>query len=285
MCLSDDVAPADGRRLFCGHAFCADCLGGLVASAVAAGLGDGEGLRCPTLSCRAPLSGADVDRCAPDAATAARFHALAFDRYVARSAGDGTGCCPTPGCAFAFVWDDTNRKLACPLCAKQYCLVCKCDWHAGQRCEARAAALAAAGGAAGAAGGGEDGMAALARSGKWKLCPSCGAWIERESGCDAMKCRCGQKFCFQCGRKTGTGPDGRGECICTAAATTTVHAIHADANEVGPRAAAAAAEAALQAMQARLHAAGGRALGLFQGRAPPHDAGGRGSGRGRGRGR
>ena len=287
VCLSDDVAPAAGRRLFCGHVFCADCLGGLVASAVAAGLADGgEGLRCPTLSCLEPLSGADVDRCAPDAATAARFHALAFERYVARSAGDGMGCCPTPGCTFAFVWDETNRKLACPLCAKQYCLVCKCDWHAGQRCEARAAALAAAGGAGGE---GEDGLAALARKGKWKLCPRCGAWIERESGCDAMKCRCGQKFCFQCGRKTGAGPDGRGECICTAASTAHVHAYHADANEGLGTAVAAAAAAGLQAvagagflaarmaMRAGVNAAGG-ALGPLVGLVPPRFAGGRGAG-------
>ena len=37
-----------------------------------------------------------------------------------------------------------------------------------------------------------------------RRCPSCGAWIEKQSGgwltgCDKMTCRCGCRFCFQCG--------------------------------------------------------------------------------------
>jgi len=37
-----------------------------------------------------------------------------------------------------------------------------------------------------------------------KPCPSCGAIIEKSSGCDHMTCsRCRCEFCFSCGRKTG----------------------------------------------------------------------------------
>lgn len=47
-----------------------------------------------------------------------------------------------------------------------------------------------------------------------RQCPSCGAWIEKHDpmkggvasiveGCDLMTCRCGQRFCFNCGRAGG----------------------------------------------------------------------------------
>ena len=217
VCLSDVVPRAHGHRLFCGHTYCRDCLAGLVSSAVGAGLPEAEGMRCPELSCRRPLTGADVDACAPDAATARRFHALALDRLVARSKDDGMGCCPTPGCAFVFVWDDANRKLVCPLCRKQYCLKCKCNWHSGVRCEAHTAASAD-----------DGGMAALAKSGKWKACPHCGAWVQRVDGCNAMQCRCSKKFCYSCGHKTGGGAAGKGDCTCKDAFTVHAHKVHKD---------------------------------------------------------
>ena len=163
VCLSDGVPRADGRLLFCGHTYCRACAAGLVAAAVDSGLPDAEGVRCPELSCRRPLTGADVDACAPNKDTAARFHALAFDRLVARSKDDGMSCCPSPGCPFVFVWDKDHRKLECPLCSKRYCLVCQCAWHQGIRCEIKKSNAD------------DGGMAALAKKGKFKCCPSCGA--------------------------------------------------------------------------------------------------------------
>jgi len=195
-------------------------------------------VRCPDPACRAPLTGGDVDA-AVDAGAAASFRERALSALVSRSAADGLSCCPSPGCAFVFAWDAANRKLTCPLCQKQHCLVCKSDWHAGVRCEARAAA-------AGGAGGGDDGMAELAAKGMFKKCPQCSAWASKETGCDAMRCICGQQFCFKCGHKTGGGGNGRGECTCTDALTAQVHAIHANDGAI------LAANAAVAAAQARV---------------------------------
>lgn len=38
----------------------------------------------------------------------------------------------------------------------------------------------------------------------YRQCPMCGVWIEKQAagwitGCDKMTCRCGGRFCFQCG--------------------------------------------------------------------------------------
>ena len=45
--------------------------------------------------------------------------------------------CPTPDCSYVFVWQagqDTNEFM-CPVCAKRYCLNCRCEFHTGQTCK------------------------------------------------------------------------------------------------------------------------------------------------------
>ena len=37
---------------------------------------------------------------------------------------------------------------------------------------------------------------------KFKQCPKCNYWVERNDGCSTMRCKCGQEFCYTCG---GTG--------------------------------------------------------------------------------
>ena len=112
-------------------------------------------MRCPDLGCRAALSGGDIDACV-DATTASAFHSRALSKLVERSAADGLSCCPSAGCTFIFAWDPSNRKLACPLCSKEYCLVCKTDWHRGVKCEANTATAE------------DGGLAAMAAAGHWK---------------------------------------------------------------------------------------------------------------------
>lgn len=34
---------------------------------------------------------------------------------------------------------------------------------------------------------------------KFKQCPKCKYWVERNQGCPTMSCKCGQKFCYDCG--------------------------------------------------------------------------------------
>ena len=65
------------------------------------------------------------------------------------------------------------------------------------------------------------------RNGAARRHPASQTWVERESGCNAMRCVCLQRFCYACGMKTGSGPGGRGDCTCTDPGTLQVHAIHA----------------------------------------------------------
>jgi hypothetical protein len=89
ICLCD-CAPAEGHALFCGHVYCRECLGGHCAAQVGDGLPSAAGVPCPEPQCRKPLSGADV-AAVTDAATAARFEALALEKLV-QSNRDSMGC-------------------------------------------------------------------------------------------------------------------------------------------------------------------------------------------------
>lgn len=37
---------------------------------------------------------------------------------------------------------------------------------------------------------------------KYKQCPRCKFWVERNDGCSTMTCKCGQEFCYDCGGTT-----------------------------------------------------------------------------------
>ena len=34
---------------------------------------------------------------------------------------------------------------------------------------------------------------------KFKICPKCKFWVEKNQGCNHMKCRWGTDFCYLCG--------------------------------------------------------------------------------------
>jgi hypothetical protein len=52
----------------------------------------------------------------------------------------------------------------------------------------------------------------LASKEGWKKCPNtkCAKYVERTEGCDTMKCKCGQQFCYRC----GNGFDNPYPCTC-----------------------------------------------------------------------
>ncbi len=39
----------------------------------------------------------------------------------------------------------------------------------------------------------------FAKGAKFKQCPKCKYWVERNEGCSFMTCKCGQTFCYTCG--------------------------------------------------------------------------------------
>ncbi len=124
--------------------------------------------------------------------------------------------CANASCATPFDFEpphpnasDDAWRIECPLCKTATCVRCKTIWHAGATCVQAKASSAEA-----------DELKELAKKEKWKSCPKCGEVIERISGCNYMRCRCGSRFCYACGTpyknalRNNRNPHGTPGCDC-----------------------------------------------------------------------
>ncbi|KAG8934216.1 hypothetical protein FRC02_010386 [Tulasnella sp. 418] len=110
--------------------------------------------------------------------------------------------CPNQKCSMRLeVEEDLDVPQAeCPACHILMCVPCRSVWHGGLTCEQfqdlpegeRAP---------------EDrAVIELAKSERWRRCPSCHAIIELSHGCNHMTCICKHEFCHRC------GADWKGRC-------------------------------------------------------------------------
>ena len=99
--------------------------------------------------------------------------------------------CPTPGCEYMFFFNPGEFNFLCPLCGKHYCLNCKDEWHVNMTCQqykdSRDVNKL------------DQQFYNFVRGAKFKMCPKCKYWVEKNQGCNHMKCRCGTDFCYLCG--------------------------------------------------------------------------------------
>ena len=206
ICLDDKPAAECAVLSGCGHAFCAACL----RSSAEAGRASGASVTlCPSAGCGSSLTHRELRALLG----AAAFKRLDRAQMELACALDPTmHPCPTPDCPYICVWGseeaDGLPKLDCPMCHRSRCLVCKASpYHDGARCER-------AGGGGG--GGGGSGAAEEAASESYlndpssgvKRCVKCTVPIAMTYGCFKMQCRCGYRFCWQCGIPNAT-------CACT----------------------------------------------------------------------
>jgi len=104
-------------------------------------------------------------------------------------------------------WEATLlRRLRRGLVQCRSCRRCHC-FDCGAACSEDAASCHRC------ASDGDAAFQAWAASVDAAACPSCGQLIERASGCNHMRCRCGQNFCWACG--TGYARGGTPRCRCS----------------------------------------------------------------------
>ena len=194
------------RLLNCGHDFCETCITTHVRMKVKRGEVLPSQLRCPMPECLAEIHPSDVLLALQDEKQRDRYHRLTVQKFVDND--DEAACCPTAGCEYKFWFDATYRKLDCPSCSKVYCVSCRSDWHEGKTCEEFRAEQKVDSD--------DEEFQKYVNTKKLKQCPKCKHWIERTQGCDAMTCRCGLVFCYNCGgcRKFGKNKDIDKICRC-----------------------------------------------------------------------
>ena len=110
--------------------------------------------------------------------------------------------CPTPNCTFVCSWagvEDGPPRCDCPVCHKSSCLACfTSPFHNGFSCEQfkeqksqdqtiedRRKD--------------EELLQEYLKKSTIRICKRCGQGVVKSSGCNKMKCRCGYRFCYECG--------------------------------------------------------------------------------------
>mmetsp|Transcript_3733 Transcript_3733/g.6553 ORF Transcript_3733/g.6553 Transcript_3733/m.6553 type:complete len:100 (-) Transcript_3733:158-457(-) len=81
--------------------------------------------------------------------------------------------------------------IQCPVCHLAWCHQCNCAWHADLTCEKYKQWKR------------DTGVEGDAANKAWveanaKLCPKCGAVVQKTTGCNCITCRCGKQFCWLC---------------------------------------------------------------------------------------
>ena len=100
---------------------------------------------------------------------------------------EDVSCCPTPGCNYVFIYEDGDDYYECPICEKEYCLICKTDWHKDKTCEEcleykRVGILIKDEKKL------DDLFLNFAKGSKFKQCPYCKNWVEKAEGCFHITC-------------------------------------------------------------------------------------------------
>ncbi|KAF2438869.1 hypothetical protein P171DRAFT_436762 [Karstenula rhodostoma CBS 690.94] len=87
---------------------------------------------------------------------------------------------------------DRSHPITCPYCEEDMCLDCMRPWHRSTSCDKAKIA--------------EEEQSLQVIKNISKPCPKCGANIQKNGGCNHMKCRhCKHDFCFSC--LVGFGPN------------------------------------------------------------------------------
>ena len=145
-------------------------------------------IRCP--KCTDIIPESDLrDRLEPECFE--RYQRFSLEK-LAECHPEEYSCCPTPNCQYLFI-PNQQSMFTCPLCTKEYCLACRVDFHRGITCQEFQQDFKASG-----YNDSDQLFMAFVKGNKFKQCPRCRFWVEKNRGCNHMTCRCRYEFCYIC---------------------------------------------------------------------------------------
>jgi hypothetical protein len=184
----DTINYSDIIPLTCGHIYHPYCILPYIKSKVEDKVFP---ITCPDPKCGIEFSDAELkifcDRDLYD-----KMVEFQFKLFVEQN-NDMFNQCPTADCPFIFQWDGDkeNQRFDCKICNKQYCIMCRVEWHEGMTCSEYRELNGYPP---------EDRLFyKFIKGTPFKQCPKCKFWVEKSEGCDHMTCRCKFQFCYICG--------------------------------------------------------------------------------------
>ncbi|OMJ83966.1 hypothetical protein SteCoe_13299 [Stentor coeruleus] len=194
-----DYAMSLAITLECDHRFCGACMKMYITGLIESAQVSEQNMKCP--SCIQAMTLAEIeDLAGPELYEKYQKFLL---RGIKINEEDDPNMyifnCPGVDCEFFCFADKDLEEIECPKCYWQCCPKCYDKSHKGQTCEAYAEYMKSIGK-------GDENFEKLIMMEGIVKCPSCGAAVERISGCEFMvctssKCQGRTYFCYECGIK------------------------------------------------------------------------------------
>ncbi|CAI9267632.1 unnamed protein product [Lactuca saligna] len=173
----------------CGHPYCSDCISGHVSAKIKENM---TSVKCPDPKCKEVIGPEHCRAIVPKEVLERWEEALCESLIL----GSEKFYCPFKDCSVMLV-DDGGESVTsseCPNCHRLFCAQCKVAWHSEMDCNEFQSLN-------------EDErnpedimLMQLAKSKEWRRCPSCNIIVEKQDGCHRISCRCGNHFCYGCGK-------------------------------------------------------------------------------------
>ncbi|CAH1442393.1 unnamed protein product [Lactuca virosa] len=173
----------------CGHLYCSDCISGHVSAKIKENI---TNVKCPDPKCKEVIGPEHCRAIVPKEVLERWEEALCESLIL----GSEKFYCPFKDCSVMLV-DDGGESVTsseCPNCHRLFCAQCKVAWHSEMDCTEFQSLN-------------EDErnpedimLMQLAKSKEWRRCPSCNIIVEKQEGCHRISCRCGNHFCYGCGK-------------------------------------------------------------------------------------
>lgn len=184
ICYCEDIAGDEVFGLSCSHFYCYDCWRSYLSSRSDDGRNKILSARCPSQSCNARVLGSDIEAISPDLVSA--WNNFLISDFVERARE--FSFCTGPDCTM-IAWSMTgeNGAMHCTRCNSEFCFQCRSSPHSPANCSSV-----------------KKWNEVVGDSRFWiknntKPCPSCGAPIEKNDGCNHMQCsQCDHDFCWIC---------------------------------------------------------------------------------------
>ena len=200
----EELRGSEFLRLDCRHFFCRSCLSEQARIHVEEG--SLEGLKCPDTECGQEIGYRYLKQLLNEEEFE-RWERLTLQKAL-DTMEDASYC---PRCGMLALEDPEDNCADCPKCLFVFCTLCQDARHPGTQCVSAETKLEML--RCRANGGGTRAVEELRRKENELLslreveklskpCPSCGARIQREQGCNKVVCvACHQAMCWRCGKK------------------------------------------------------------------------------------
>ncbi|CAH2059885.1 unnamed protein product [Thlaspi arvense] len=188
----ESYLPKEIATVSCGHPYCKACWTGYMSSKI----DDGPGcllVNCPEPSCSAVVGQDMIDKVVSKEEDKEKYHRYFLRSYVEAS-GKKIKWCPSPGCEYAIDFASgsgggENCDVSC-LCSYDFCWNCSEDAHRPVDCDTVSKWILKNSDES------ENTNWILANT---KPCPKCNRQIEKNQGCNHMRCSiCNFRFCWNC---------------------------------------------------------------------------------------